>query len=61
MSSLYIIINETSGVKCPFSEKAILEVIKSLQGRNKKLREHYIDKWEKLEGKKFDKKYLDLI
>lgn len=61
MTSLYTIINDNSGVKCPFSEKAILEVIKSLQGRNKKLQEHYIEKWEILEGKKFDKKYLNLI
>jgi len=62
MGDILKIINEDTGLSVPFNEIALLKAIKSFDGRNKKDYDYYVDKWENLTGRRFDKKkHLELI
>ena len=61
MVGVFLILNEENKNRVPYNETAILKTIKKLDGRDGTLRDYYINMWENLMGKKFNKKYLELL
>lgn len=61
MSNIYKIINEDTDLKVYYNEISILKTIKALDGRHKGLYEYYIELWENLEGKRFNKALLKSV
>ncbi len=58
MVGVYEIRNKVNSSVSPYNEILLLKTIKALQGRNKDLQDHYINIWEELNNKKFDKNLL---
>jgi len=60
MVGIYTITNTETKNNTPINETLLLKTIKSLDGRHKELSVKWIEIWEDLESKKFDKnKQLD--
>ncbi len=58
MVAVYEIKNKVTSSITPYNEILLLKTIKALNGRNKDLQDHYINIWEELNNKKFDKSML---
>ena len=61
MVGIYEIKNPVNNNSVGYNETAILKTIKALSGRNKPLQDYYVELWENLEGKKFNKEHLECI
>lgn len=55
MVGIYTINNTQNNSNTPLNETLILKTIKSLDNRHKELSNKWIEIWEELENKRFDK------